>query len=284
MYDPVCKFLVENFSADFANWLLGEPVSLSTLSPTELSLEPIRADAMILLETQQSVDSEVLHLEFQTNPEAKIPFRMLNYWVRIRHRYPKKSIRQVVIYLRRTNSAKVYQDRFQEGHTSHQFEIVRLWEQPFEAFLKSPGLLPFAVLSRIEDPTTALERVVTQIRTTLDPQMQKSISTSVAILAGLVLEESLIERIVGMELLAESTVYQGIKRRAVQEEQQATRAMVLRILNRKIGSLPSHLESEVKKLPIEQTRALNEAILDFENVSDLENWLASKESNANDSK
>ena len=62
MFDNLCKFLAENFSEDYATWLLGSPVTLTKLSPTELSLEPIRADSLIL---EQS-DDLVLHLEFQT--------------------------------------------------------------------------------------------------------------------------------------------------------------------------------------------------------------------------
>ena len=48
MFDTVYKFLVETFSADFAAWLLGAPIALTELSPAELSLEPIRADALNL--------------------------------------------------------------------------------------------------------------------------------------------------------------------------------------------------------------------------------------------
>ncbi|MFN9600672.1 MAG: flagellar assembly protein H, partial [Dolichospermum sp.] len=43
MYDNICKYLAENFQADLATWLLGSPVELTELSPTELSNEPIRA-------------------------------------------------------------------------------------------------------------------------------------------------------------------------------------------------------------------------------------------------
>jgi predicted transposase YdaD len=49
MFDNVCRFLAESFSADFATWLLGESIALTQLSPSELSLEPIRADASIQL-------------------------------------------------------------------------------------------------------------------------------------------------------------------------------------------------------------------------------------------
>ncbi len=68
MYDNICKFLAESFSDGFAQWLLGEPVSLSQLSPRELSLEPIRADALILLQSA----ALVLHIEFQTEPRTTL--------------------------------------------------------------------------------------------------------------------------------------------------------------------------------------------------------------------
>ncbi len=100
MFDNLCKFLAETFSSDFASWLLGEPVTLTELSPSELSLEPIRADALILLQS----DQVVLHLEFQTQPKTEIPFRMADYRLRVYRRFPNKRMNQVVIYLQKTTS------------------------------------------------------------------------------------------------------------------------------------------------------------------------------------
>ena len=113
MFDNVCKFLAENFSEDYATWLLGRPVTLTKLSPTELSLEPIRADSLIL---EQSEDL-VLHLEFQTEPDENMGFRMLDYRVRVYRRFPNKTMHQFVIYLKPTKSTLVYQDSFQLGET-----------------------------------------------------------------------------------------------------------------------------------------------------------------------
>jgi hypothetical protein len=31
MYDNTCRFLAENYSADFANWLLGELVTMTEM-------------------------------------------------------------------------------------------------------------------------------------------------------------------------------------------------------------------------------------------------------------
>ena len=104
MFDNVCKYLTETFSEDYAAWLLGKPVTLTSLSPKELSLEPIRADALIL---EQS-DDLVLHLEFQTEVDKTIGFRMLDYRVRVYRRFPHKTMHQVVIYLKKTGSPLVY--------------------------------------------------------------------------------------------------------------------------------------------------------------------------------
>jgi len=89
MYDDTCRFLAEHFSADFASWLLGS-ISMTEIQPSELSLDPIRADALILLES----DKSILHIEFQTLPKNAIPFRVLDYRVRMYRKDPTKLMRQ----------------------------------------------------------------------------------------------------------------------------------------------------------------------------------------------
>ncbi|MCY7320592.1 MAG: Rpn family recombination-promoting nuclease/putative transposase, partial [Phormidesmis sp. CAN_BIN36] len=155
MYDDTCRFLAENFSADFASWLLGESITLTELKPSELSLEPIRADALILLESDESV----LHLEFQTRPKRDIPFRLLDYRVRVYRRYPDKTMRQVVIYLQPTGSDLVRQTSFSMERTRHEFDVICLWEQPATLFLQYPGLLPFAALGQTDDSEAMLRQV-----------------------------------------------------------------------------------------------------------------------------
>ncbi|WP_242541254.1 hypothetical protein [Phormidium pseudopriestleyi] len=78
-YDILCRFLIDEFSRDFATLFMGKPIELTILSPKELSVEPIRADSLILLQSEDSV----LHIEFQTNPEVEIPFPMADYRLRV---------------------------------------------------------------------------------------------------------------------------------------------------------------------------------------------------------
>ncbi|ULB47681.1 Rpn family recombination-promoting nuclease/putative transposase, partial [Limnospira fusiformis KN01] len=184
MFDNVCKFLAETFPADLAQWLLGEPIPLTELSPSELSLEPIRADSLILLKSE----GVILHLEFQTQPDPTIPFRMLDYWVRVYRRFPECSMQQVVIYLRESSSDLVYQTQLEIAQTRHQFQVIRLWEESVDTFINVPGLLPFAVLAQTGDRQKLLEQVAAKIDAIADRRTQNNVAASTAILAGLVLD------------------------------------------------------------------------------------------------
>ena len=220
MYDDTCRFLAEHFSADFAGWLLGEPVTMTELKPSELSLEPIRADAMILLQSEDAI----LHIEFQTLPKKNIPFRMLDYRLRGHRRHEEKTMRQVVIYLKPTTSALVYQTSFTLENTRHDFQVIRLWEQSAALFLQYPGLLPFAALGQSESPAEMLRQATQIVDQIEEPTTQANLMAASAILAGLRLEEDVIYRLVRRDIMQESVIYRSIQK----DEKQAIALNFLR--------------------------------------------------------
>ncbi len=224
MYDDTCRFLTEHFSADFASWLLGS-IALTEIKPSELSLEPIRADALILLQSDESV----LHLEFQTRPDPEIPFRMLDYRSRVYRRDRNKTMRQIVIYLKQTGSDLVRQTSFTLERTRHDFDVVRLWEQPDDLFLQYPGLLPFAALSQTNDPEATLRQVAQAVNQISDPTTQANLIAASAILAGLRLEDEVIYRVLRRDIMQESTVYRSIQREA---QEARDRAIAINLLRR----------------------------------------------------
>jgi predicted transposase/invertase (TIGR01784 family) len=223
MYDDTCRFLAEHFSADFASWLLSKSVTLTELQPTEFSLDPIRADALIFLES----DEEILHLEFQTLPKNNVPFRILDYRVRGYRRDPTKPMRQVVIYLKQTDSPLVYQTSFTMERTRHEFEVVRLWEQPASLFLEYPGLIPFAALGQSPDVEETLRRAAQLVEQIEDPQTQANLMAASGILAGLKLEQEIIYRVLQRDIMQESTIYRSIQREA---EDKTKREIALNLL------------------------------------------------------
>ncbi len=209
-YDNTCKFLAETFPADIATWLLGKPVTLTKLEAKELSLEPIRADSLILLQSEQ----EILHGEFQTNPVGEVPFRMADYRLRCYRYYPDKEMRSFVIYLRKTNSPLVYQDSFCISGLRYDYQVIRLWEQPTEIFLELPGLLPFASLSKTDNQEQVLREVARRTQTLPPSSSTRNIIAASAVLAGLVLKKDFIWQVLGQDIMRESVIYQQIEAEA----------------------------------------------------------------------
>ncbi|MEL7417682.1 MAG: Rpn family recombination-promoting nuclease/putative transposase [Cyanobacteria bacterium J06555_3] len=275
MYDNICKFLAENYSSDFARWVFGEPKGLTTLSPTELFVEPIRADALILLQSSDVV----LHLEFQTQPDEAIPFRMADYRLRVHRRYPNKDMRQLVIYLKSTGSDLVRQNVFTISGMRHEFEVIRLWEQPTADLLRFPGLLPLAILGRTDDRTQTLREIGSLIDNLGDRREQSNIAAATSLLAGLVLKKDVISAVLREEIMQDSVIYQDIKAQGVLEgvregKQLGKADLVLRLLKRRIGEVEANDETRINILSEEQLEALGEALLDFSSYDELSSWLA----------
>lgn len=60
-------------------------------------------------------------------------------------------------------------------------------------------------------------------------------------------------------------IEQGIEREAV--------SLVMRLLNRRFGSIAPNIEEQIRRLSVNQLEDLGEAILDFQSKTDLTSWL-----------
>ncbi len=282
MIDNISKFLIEQYSTDFAAWLLGERITLTTINPTELNVEPIRADSVMLLQSSQVI----LHTEFQTVGDETIPFRMADYYLRLKRKFLEQDIQQVVIYLKQTSSQLVRQTSYQTPVMTHQFRVIRLWEEPVEVFLSTPGLLPYAVLSQASNKESVLAQVVRELEQIIDPTEQSNLAAATSILAGLQLNEQTIRRLMRSPVMRESTMYQSILREGeergleqglelglIEGRTAEGKSLVLKQLTRKLGSLSPELTVMVSDLSLERLEALGEDLLDFTSTADLESWL-----------
>ncbi|MFM6403602.1 MAG: Rpn family recombination-promoting nuclease/putative transposase, partial [Microcystis sp.] len=125
-------------------------------------------------------------------------------------RHPQKQMRQVVIYLRRSDSPLVQENTFRLGETFHSFQVIRLWEENTPQFFHHPGLLPFAILSNTDDPEQVLSQVSRSLETISQKQVQSNLAAATSILAGLVLNRETIKKILRSEIMRESVIYQDI--------------------------------------------------------------------------
>ncbi|WP_373695793.1 hypothetical protein [Brunnivagina elsteri] len=132
---------------------------------------------------------------------------MTDYRLRTYRKFPRKQMHQVVIYLKPSESELVHQTAFTLQRTRHEFDVIRLWEQPTDLFMNSPGLLPFAILSQTQDKARTLQDVAQAIERIDDSQIQSNVAASASILAGLVLDKELIQRVLRSDIMRESVIY-----------------------------------------------------------------------------
>ena len=291
-FDNLCKYLSEKYPERIASWVMGIPCGSTTVLKTELSIEPIRADSLTLLEVQGCI----LHLEFQvdfTDPTL-MPLRMLDYWVRLHRKY-RIPIIQVVIALKDSLGAQRLPEEFLVGETRHRYRVIRLWEQDPELFLHDPTLLPFAVLTRTDSPENLLKQVVKHVKTWDNPIERREISACSRILAGLRFSEELIRREFGLEdIMRESVVYQSIMQEGWQKghevgreegrqegeqkgllrgRQEGELSMMLNILTSRWGQLPGDLVANLNSLSIERIEELSRVVFDLKDMQALADWL-----------
>ncbi|MGQ9865390.1 MAG: Rpn family recombination-promoting nuclease/putative transposase, partial [Pseudanabaenaceae cyanobacterium] len=258
MFDNTCKYLAATYPADLAAWLVGEPLPLVEVQPQELALEPIRADSLILLQSENLL----LHVEFQTQPDPDMPLRMLDYWLRSRRKFPRVTIRQVVLYLRPATSVKVFENRFTSATTEHRYEVIRLWEREPAELWGRRGTLPLAILAGQEDKENLLREIAQRLAGLPD---RGEVAMATYILAGLVMEDNAVERILRREVMRESVTYQKIlaegieqgiytgwqqgKQEGLQLGRQSEARLLLRQLTRRVGELSDRHRECLTRLP-----------------------------------
>ncbi len=312
--DDFCKQLVARHPASVGGWVLGRIAEAEApagggswqLLDRELSSAPLHADSVVLL--PEAGTGTILHLEFQTRPDAAIAERMLEYWIRLHRRF-HQPIRQAVIHLKPTGSRLARIEELAISNTRHRFNSLRLWEQDPAPLLADPALLPLAVLARPTSPSPEL--LLTQVRERLqaiaDLDQRRLTGSGCQLLAGLAFPPDVIQRLLAMSILEDSSVYQLIKRKGLEEgraeglqlgllegrvegraegraegriqgldqgRRQEALDLLGRLLLRRCGPLNSGQQEAIAALPLETLEQLGEALLDFNGADDLNRWLA----------
>ncbi|MEH2403213.1 DUF4351 domain-containing protein [Nostoc sp.] len=266
-YDNLCKILAEKYPRDFTRWLLNQEPRTIEILKTELSIEPIRADSVTFLQTENLI----LHLEFQTTIKSQKPIalRMLDYYVRLTRTY-QVPVTQVVIFLQETSNEIAFTEEYVSEVTSHRYRVIRMWEQDSALFLSNLALLPLAPLTRTDSAQALLSQVAEEIAKIPDIETRQNTAAYTEILAGLKFEKDFIRQLLREDIMQESVIYQDILQKGEQKE--AFR-FLNRQLNRRFGEIDSSIFERIRVLSTEQLEQLGEEFLDFSNISDLVTWL-----------
>jgi predicted transposase YdaD len=272
--DDFCKQLVARHPASISRWLLGLTAA-----------EPSSARAIDTNQTWQLLDrelsSDALHAD------SVMAERMLEYWIRLHRRF-RRPIQQVVLHLKPTASPLARVEHLTIGRTRHHFTSLRLWEQDPAPLLADPALLPLAVLARppSKTPEQLLSQVRQRLQTIADPNQRRRTTSGCQLLAGLSFSQDVIQRLLAMSILEDSSVYQYIVHKGLEQgleqglvqgleqgRQQEACTLVLRLLERRCGPLQPAQRATISALPLERLEALVDVVLDFQGTNDLLQWL-----------
>jgi predicted transposase YdaD len=142
---------------------------------------------------------------------------------------------------------------------------------------------PQQTYEQARPPAAAPEQLLSQVRqrlqTLADPDQRRRTTSGCQLLAGLTFSQDVIQRLLAMSILEDSSVYQYIVRKGLEEgralgRQQEASTLLLRLLERRCGPLPPSQRDRIDLLPLEQLEGLGDALLDFQGPADLEHWLS----------
>jgi predicted transposase YdaD len=300
-HDRLFKELLSTFFVEFLELFLPQVVDAIEPDSIGFLLQEYFADltagenkiidllAQVRLAGQEV--SFLIHLEAQASSQADFARRMFFYFARLHQKYLQR-IYPIVLF----SFDEPY--RQEPNRYSVEFEDLKVMEFNFfpiqlnclnwRDFLNQRNPIAAALMSKMQidaadRPRVKVEclRLLATLR--LDPARSQLISGFVDTYLRMNAEEEQVfqtaigtleesEREGVMQILT-SWMEQGIAEGEQRGRLEGERSLVMRLLTRRLGTLPTSVEAQVQALDLPRIEALSEALLDFAQWSDLNDWL-----------
>lgn len=248
--------------------LLGLPVPTVPyqFQSVELKEFGFRLDGLLLPETSDE-NLPLIVIEAQMQPDARFYYRLQGELATYLLQYqPRHSWQVLVLYPNRRTEREI--PNMAEYLTYWRVRRIYLDELPAQ---QSIGMeLLRLIVAPEEDAVTIGRAIITQAQ---EPWLEWVVEALVRKFPGQ--ESRRIMEMLGLAPLQQTRFYQEVFQEGEVSGRQAEAvALVLRLLQRKVGPLSPDQTQRIQSLPLEQLEALGEALLDFQSAADLENWFA----------
>jgi len=214
---------------------------------------------------------EILDINFQSGPDVHLSGRTELYRAVLHHRY-HVPVRTLIVLLRPEADHAHLSGKHAYGPATNGvqcgYEVVRLWEQPPEIFLRAGiGLLPLATLCKLPENVTT-EQAIAEIVRAIDARLTSEVSeadrlrilTGAFKLSGMRLKKASLINIYGVYGMIKQTnaweemMYEGSLRQAKQ--------MILRFAGKKLGPPPADAKERLFQIEdVERLERIGENIL-----------------------
>lgn len=262
-YDITLKYLSDKFPEHFVNLIFEGFDGDVELLDKELPLSRRDSDYLVTVKNGNCVDGDfILHIEFQSSYDARMPERMLSYYTRIREKH-KLPVYPVVIYLNSEDCGSNIKDIFENSlHgldiIKFRYKVLKLWELDADTIIDNClyGLYPIVPLTEhgSMDDGAYLAKffdIVNNIDIE-DKVLKADIAACTGILAGLKYSKELISSLMKVELMKESVIYQSILSEGKAEGMEKS---IVAVLSVRFGDIPDNLSDSIYHVK-------NESLLD----------------------
>jgi hypothetical protein len=300
-HDRLFKELLTTFFLDFIELFF--PDILVYLDPDSLTFidkelftdvtagERYETDILVKARFKGQDAYFLIHVENQSKSQKDFGQRMFRYFARLYEKYGFP-IYPIVIFSY-DKPLKPAPRQFEiklPGFVVNTFNyrVLQLNQLNWRDFLDQPNPLASALMAKMRIDPKDRPKVKAQclrllVTLKLDPARMQLISGFVDSYLRLSLREERmfykeldiiepVEREEAMQIVT-SWMEQGMTQGLQKGLQQGEANLALRVLQRRLGLLPSFLSQVVRQLPVERLEPLGDVLLDFESAADLVGWL-----------
>jgi predicted transposase YdaD len=208
-------------------------------------------------------DRGILHIDFQSGPDAALPRRLLMYNALLHEAYALPVHTVVVLPRPGTGHTGLrgtvsYQMVPRRGRMAFRFEVIRLWQRPVEELLAGGlGVVPLAPLGKLPAGVRSpaglegvVERLVARVTREAAPEEGAELLTAALVLTGLrVPKPKVAELFRGVQAMRESSGYQLILDEGREEGAlRQTRKLLLQLGRLKLGAPGADVETAIQAI------------------------------------
>lgn len=282
--DILSKHLFKRIAIDMAVQLFGLNVSNAELLETEFQrVEDRRADLLLSVKAPTPF---LLHIEVQNNNHPLMPERMLRYRLDIQTLYGKLPIQQYVVYIGQEKLKMP--NKLQQNNLDYEYHLIDIRDIDYQHFLQhdTPDALVLAVLCDFKgkEPREMVRYIVQRLEALLannEAELREYLNmlemlSSNRDLQDIVYEE---ENMLTAIQLSDLPSFQEGRQEGRQEGQQegwqkgrqagrqeGERQFLLRLLKKKFGNLPAHIEQKLLDASGEQLALWGDNVLTAETL------------------
>jgi len=256
--------------------LLGQPTENAegyNFTSVEVKEKAFRFDGIFM---PDSVEKPIYFVEVQFQPKPEFYWKLITEINIYLNQYkPQQDWQAVALFAKRSLDVEVLTNYQQELINSGRIKRIYLDELPTGSI--GMGLIELILSKETKAPELVqnlMQRTKTEIANDREKQGIIELLETVLVSKFSQLSRQEIEAMFLVSDIKQTKVYQEAKQEGRQEgRQDGEMILLMRLLSKRFGKLSSNYIETISNLTIEQLEDLGEALLDFVEINDLEQWL-----------